>query len=138
MVPLANGTLDLISLSVPIGEFYFLSFSLSTFQLVFFVCLISFSLFFTDCHDALLDTIDRLLCPTNGICYIVAPNRGRSFEKFQQRTKERDLFNFKVTHDFGGTNVVAKAIEKAKEKAVGFIADHHLPMLMELTKKKYQ
>eukprot|EP00039_Didymoeca_costata_P023854 m.8542 g.8542 ORF g.8542 m.8542 type:complete len:313 (+) comp3915_c0_seq1:416-1354(+) len=90
-------------------------------------------LFFTEVHIDLVHTIDTLL-NAKGACWLVAPRRSGSLDKFVNKAKES--FDVKVSHKFDER--ITKLCNEAAAESPDFVEDLHWPVFVWLTRKKGQ
>lgn len=98
------------------------------------VILISDCLYLENCHKSLESTIWSLL-KGNGQCYIVAPSRNQSFEKFANLAAKRFMVQRKDNYD--PTIWSMHAAYSDERDKYQYSPDRHHPLLMILTKPNY-
>lgn len=57
-------------------------------------------LFFRDFHDDLVNTLDRLLHPIDGVAVLLQPERGGTMRQFLQKCTDSGCFHCEVYEDY--------------------------------------
>ncbi|XP_015785388.1 calmodulin-lysine N-methyltransferase-like [Tetranychus urticae] len=98
------------------------------------VILISDCLYLENCHINLEQTIWSLL-KVNGKCYIIAPSRNQSFEKFANLTGKRFIVQHEENYDPIIWSMHTTYLDERDRYQ--YSPDRHYPLLMILTKPRY-
>ncbi|XP_015784582.1 calmodulin-lysine N-methyltransferase-like [Tetranychus urticae] len=98
------------------------------------VILISDCLYLENCHKNLEQTIWSLL-KRNGKCYIIAPSRNKSFEKFANLASKRFIVQHEENYDPTIWSMHTTYLDERDKYQ--YSPDRHYPLLMILTKPSY-